>query len=369
VTGDFNSDGFIDLATANQGEFSLTILYGSASGHFDRRISLIAGYQPISITKADFNGDGKIDLAAANYRSQSVSVFLNLGASGFSSKTDYDADAYPVSVASADLNSDGKFDLVVANQGGASASVLLGVGDGSFLPKVDYVAGYNSWSVNLADFNNDGILDILIPYGNDYNSLFDVLLGKGDGSFYPKISISSEAGWYTDAADLNNDNKVDLVSVGARNSVFVYLNIDSGNTINYTEGYSSVLLNDIIEINDEDLDSLNNYEGSYLHLSRLGGGNAEDVFSSRSGGTLTKLIAGSYFSVENVTIGRVTINSDGILVLAFNGKATRSLVNKAIQQIAYANISDAPPASVQINWTFEDGNTGHQGTGGSLSAT
>jgi hypothetical protein len=49
--------------------------------------------------------------------------------------------------------------------------------------------------------------------------------------------------------------------------------------------------------------------------------------------------------------------------------ATQSLVNTALQSIAYANTSDAPPASVQIDWTFSDGNTGSQGEGGALTTT
>ncbi|MFN9366117.1 MAG: hypothetical protein ACK6CE_15155, partial [Planctomycetota bacterium] len=40
-----------------------------------------------------------------------------------------------------------------------------------------------------------------------------------------------------------------------------------------------------------------------------------------------------------------------------------------MQQIAYANSSEAPPANVQIDWSFSDGNSGAQGTGGALTAT
>jgi hypothetical protein len=39
-----------------------------------------------------------------------------------------------------------------------------------------------------------------------------------------------------------------------------------------------------------------------------------------------------------------------------------------MQQIVYANVSDNPPASVQIDWAFNDGNTGSQGTGGAVRA-
>ncbi|MFN9852676.1 MAG: Ig-like domain-containing protein, partial [Planctomycetota bacterium] len=48
---------------------------------------------------------------------------------------------------------------------------------------------------------------------------------------------------------------------------------------------------------------------------------------------------------------------------------TNAMVNSAMQQIAYANSSEAPPASVQIDWSFSDGNSGTQGTGGALTAT
>ncbi|MFN9539525.1 MAG: cadherin domain-containing protein [Planctomycetota bacterium] len=55
--------------------------------------------------------------------------------------------------------------------------------------------------------------------------------------------------------------------------------------------------------------------------------------------------------------------------MSFNSSATNALVNSAMQQIAYANSSEAPPASVQIDWSFSDGNSGAQGTGGALTAT
>ena len=51
----------------------------------------------------------------------------------------------------------------------------------------------------------------------------------------------------------------------------------------------------------------------------------------------------------------MTINSGGTLVLMFNSSATNALINQAMQQIAYSNSSDNPPASVQVNWDFSDG--------------
>ena len=129
----------------------------------------------------------------------------------------------------------------------------------------------------------------------------------------------------------------------------------------------TVVLDSGVQIVDAELAASGSYAGSTLALSRQGGSNVQDVFSNT--GTLSVLNQGSFFAVDGVTIGRVTTNSNGTLVLSFNSNATQSLVNKAMQQIAYTNTSDAPPSSVQIDWTFNDANTGAQGSGGALSVT
>ncbi len=146
-----------------------------------------------------------------------------------------------------------------------------------------------------------------------------------------------------------------------------------GNNVNYTEsgGWNNyvnyVVLSSNASIYDAELSASGNYNGSLVTLSRSGGANAQDVF--RASGILSSLIEGSYFSVDDVTIGRVNANSGGILKLAFNNKATQSLVDKALQNITYGNTSDAPPESVVIDWVFNDGNSGSQGTGGAKSVT
>jgi len=60
----------------------------------------------------------------------------------------------------ADLNADGKLDLVTGNGSGGSVSVLLGKGDGTFAPKVDYGAAGGPYSVAVGDFDLDGKLDV-----------------------------------------------------------------------------------------------------------------------------------------------------------------------------------------------------------------
>ncbi|MFN9913584.1 MAG: hypothetical protein ACK53L_13415, partial [Pirellulaceae bacterium] len=134
----------------------------------------------------------------------------------------------------------------------------------------------------------------------------------------------------------------------------------------YTENGSPVVLDSNVRIFDAELSS-SNFSGATLTLVRNGGANAQDLYSAT--GTLGSLTEGGNLTVGGTTIGTVTTNSSGTLVLTFNSNATNALVNSAMQQIAYANSSEAPPASVQIDWTFNDGNSGAQGTGEALTAT
>ena len=78
---------------------------------------------------------------------------------------------------------------------------------------------------------------------------------------------------------------------------------------------------------------------------------------------------GGSLAVGATTIGTVSSHAGGTLTLTFNSAATQALVNSALQQIAYRNSSDAPPASVAIDWLFSDGNAGSQGSGGALTAS
>ena len=56
----------------------------------------------------------------------------------------------------------------------------------------------------------------------------------------------------------------------------------------------------------------------------------------------------------DVAVGTYT-STDGTLVITFNANATEANVNAVLKQITYANGSDAPPPSVIIDFTFDDG--------------
>lgn len=158
---------------------------------------------------------------------------------------------------------------------------------------------------------------------------------------------------------------ISTIAVALANDAPAFSNLDG--TPAFTENGAAVVLDANVTVGDVELTTADDFDGASLTLARNGGASAQDQFSAT--GTLGTLTQGGNLVVAGTTIGTVTTHGAGSLVLTFNGSATNALVNSALQQIAYANSSDTPPASVQIDWTFSDGNAGAQGSGGALTAT
>lgn len=180
------------------------------------------GNMPRSIVVGDFNSDGKVDLATANYSSSNVSLHLGIGDGTFETKQDYPVDGRPMGLISDDFNNDGQFDLATANFAyNNTVSALIGNGDGSFQPRIDSNAGRFPYSIDSGDFNNDGIVDVVvsisIPYPS-WSEAITLLLGNGDGSFRSSSSyrLGGEGLWSdfppVAAGDFNGDGKLDVVT-------------------------------------------------------------------------------------------------------------------------------------------------------------
>jgi hypothetical protein len=81
AVGDFNRDGRADLAVPNAGPNGtgayLSILLSNGDGTFQSPLNYPAGSSPWSVAAGDFNGDGIPDLAVANNGPNTVSVLLD----------------------------------------------------------------------------------------------------------------------------------------------------------------------------------------------------------------------------------------------------------------------------------------------------
>ncbi|MFN0123177.1 MAG: FG-GAP repeat domain-containing protein, partial [Blastocatellia bacterium] len=118
AVGDLNGDGKLDLAVANANiSDNVSILLGDGAGGFVPATppTVATGNDPFGIVAADFNRDGKLDLATANNNlSATVSVLLGNGDGTFAAAQSFAAPQSPWRLSAGDLNGDGKLDLAVA---------------------------------------------------------------------------------------------------------------------------------------------------------------------------------------------------------------------------------------------------------------
>ena len=218
----------------------------------------------------------------------------------------------------------------------------------------------------LIRYNTDGTLDTTFGSGGKVSTDIGTLNDFGQSVFVQsdgKIVVAGKA---------NNGSTTDFAVVryrtdGTLDDGNLYFLDPLPNPIGYTEDEAAAVLASHLGISDNELNSLDNYAGSYLSLSRQGGANSEDEFSAL--GELGEVTEGGALIVSGTIIGTVTTNSGGTLTLSFDENATQVLVDRVIQGIAYANSSDATPHEVVIGWTFNDGNAGDQGAGGALTVT
>src|SRR5262249_45643534 len=146
-------------------------------GTFQPAVSYRVGQEPAAVVVGDFNGDGNPDVATANQGARSVSVLLGRGDGTFLRAVSYrvgrGSHPGPSSLAVSAFHAAGRPDVATAN--GASAepdvadntvSVLLGRGDGTFWPAVSVGANRRPITVIAGDFNNDGAPDLVVANDN-----------------------------------------------------------------------------------------------------------------------------------------------------------------------------------------------------------
>ncbi len=224
AVGDFNGDGKPDIAVANENSHSVSVLMnttprGASTASFASKQDLAVDnshYSPCSLAVGDFTGDGKPDIATANLGSATMSVLLNTtptgsAAASFASKQDSAAGHNPTGVAVADFTGDGKTDIVVTNgdfadvqMGGSdnTVSVLLnttpaGATTASFAPQQTYSVGLHPRSVAVGDFNGDGLPDLAVA--NLGSGTVSVLMNESGGSI--NLSGSTATGTISSAPE------------------------------------------------------------------------------------------------------------------------------------------------------------------------
>ena len=222
VVADFNGDGFLDLAVANQADNSISLFRGNGDGTFTEfpsspfkltNSSTISETAPVAMVSANFrnqintiNNGSEVDLAVVNQGSNNVAILLSSVDSSLNvtlteaSNSPIAVGTTPVAIATGDLNADGVPDLAVVNQGNASVSgsvsILLGSSnlDGTFTPATGspLATAATPAGIVIASFANGTVPDIAVT--NKGSSTLGVYLGLGSGTFASRIELNTPPG-------------------------------------------------------------------------------------------------------------------------------------------------------------------------------
>src|SRR5262245_44618319 len=218
VSADFNDDDDADLAIANSGGNSVTILFGNGSGDFTAAPGspeTVSG--PSDLAAEDLDGDDDEDLAVAG---SNVSILLNDGAGDFAAPLTETLSNGANSIGIADMNGDGDPDVVVGQFFPARVTVLTNDGeeDGDFTALATEVAAENG------DANSDNVSSIAVgQIDNDPDA--DVVVGR---AFTGSARTMSNANGLGDLAFLGAETDFGL----GTNATDVALGQFGGNAFN-----------------------------------------------------------------------------------------------------------------------------------------
>lgn len=321
MAGDFNGDGWVDLAISGGGHEGVSVMLNSTDGGFGDPISYPMATDLIAA--GTFSGSGGSELAGqsgivelATDGGLGLLALLDAGIGAWNQE--FLDELMPVV---ADLMLDGNPDLVLP--GGS----WLGNGQGQLAQNMSNPNFIYAWG-GVADVNNDGIPDFALGwYEYEWvNAGLVPVLGQGDGTFvYP---MGATLGWESDemvVLDLNSDGVPDLVMVQS-NGVSVYLGVGDGTFLDGGTYLGEAAQLDLVtgDFNGDGLQDIVSLAGGGVVTLLLG----QDGGAFVGGGVLagppkgTVVLAGDFVGNGNLGIAVLSVADQSILVFGGGGNGS-----------------------------------------------
>ncbi|MDX1396573.1 MAG: FG-GAP-like repeat-containing protein [Gemmatimonadota bacterium] len=237
--GDFNLDGYPDLAIPNEVSADVRIMLNDGAGNYDefQILDIPGGAWPSPNEGEDFNRDGITDFVVGNAGNDLVTLFLGDGQGWFDQGSNTNSGQNVRGVCIMDLNHDGWPDVGAVNmaegpdESKGNVAILLNDGDGTGrLTRTAEIAspGRGEKTCAVGDANGDGHQDLFVgAYFTD-----EVLIFMGDGEGNLTLGQRQTAGgrpWMIVTGDVNGDGHVDVMSANREgNNVAVLLGDGAG---------------------------------------------------------------------------------------------------------------------------------------------
>lgn len=183
TSADFDNDGDLDIAVTNRGSngdaTTLSVLLGDGDGGFADAVDYTTNEGPAGIVTADFDGDGNLDLAVANNRrddGSTVSILLGEGDGAFADKSDISVGTAPYEIVALDVEGDGDIDMVVSDTN--RLRVYENDGDASFTSGAVLTPNASTYNLYMTVGDYDGDYDLDLAFANFSNATVGVFLNQ-----------------------------------------------------------------------------------------------------------------------------------------------------------------------------------------------
>jgi len=278
VAGDFDNDGDADLATANNTSDDLAILLNDGNGGFIVT-SRLETMLPEKLVSFDFDDDGDLDLAATvsngtqsdtQQGNQGVQIFLNDNSGNFTLSTLVRTSSTITDFTAADFDGDSDVDLVAGNRNVvATYTVMLNEGNGVFITSEISLLSEDSENspqfdaIISGDIDSDGDIDVIATLDGSQAISHLTLVNDGTGSFALGQTLYFGNPGPLAVFDLDNDGDIDIVT---SNAIFL---TNNGQGF-FTQAEESVTIPSLSYVTSLQLADLNNDNKNDLIISSMG---------------------------------------------------------------------------------------------------
>ncbi|MHA3787131.1 T9SS type A sorting domain-containing protein [Flavobacterium hauense] len=210
TTGDFNADGWLDIAAITQTNADVFVYINDTDGSFTREtIDSGTFFFGNAVVSADYDNNGFDDIVAIGQHS--IDYYHNINGS-FTKEHILTTSTSPnilecLSLATADMDNDGDMDLVTGETLGGV--IYFNDGNGVFTPDIFTVDTFISRLVHITDVDNDGDKDILIHHTPGMMNLY-LNDGTGEMTFHSTVFNDTAIIESMQSVDIDNDGFMDI---------------------------------------------------------------------------------------------------------------------------------------------------------------